>query len=114
MHDAVPVLRSSLVLAVLQGLTVIQAMTMDRRRIVYNQVTESVEKNQNTRISFLYIMIFDILQILIAKSPVAPFTHFVYTIQASGFVLQGRSVGVSMVTDKLMGNKRICFTLLIT
>lgn len=32
-------------------------------------------------------------QILIAKSPLAPFTSFVYTIEKEGLVLQGKILG---------------------
>ena len=31
------------------------------------------------------------LQLLVAKSPVAPFTNLIYTIEARGLVLQGMS-----------------------
>lgn len=35
------------------------------------------------------------VQILIAKSPLATFTTFVYTIEKEGLVLQGRILGLS-------------------
>lgn len=35
------------------------------------------------------------LQVLIAKSPLAPFTSFVYTIRKEGLVLQGKILGLS-------------------
>lgn len=35
------------------------------------------------------------VQILIAKSPLAPFTAFVYTIEKEGLVLQGKIFGRS-------------------
>lgn len=35
------------------------------------------------------------VQILIAKSPLAPFTSFAYTIQKEGLVLQGKTLGLS-------------------
>lgn len=38
--------------------------------------------------------VFDV-QILIAKSPLAPFTSFVYTIEKEGLVLQGKILGGS-------------------
>lgn len=34
-------------------------------------------------------------QILIAKSPLAPFTSFIYTIEEKGLVLQGKILGLS-------------------
>lgn len=41
-------------------------------------------------------------QILIAKSPVAPFTTFVYTIEKEGLVLQGKILGVSRFCRLIM------------
>lgn len=35
------------------------------------------------------------MQILVAKSPLAPFTSFVYTIKKEGLVLQGKILGLS-------------------
>lgn len=42
------------------------------------------------------------VQILIAKSPLAPFTSFVYTIQKEGLVLQGKILGLSHFLELVM------------
>lgn len=42
------------------------------------------------------------VQILIAKSPLAPFTSFAYTIKKEGLVLQGKILGLSRVFKLLI------------
>ena len=48
------------------------------------------------------------VQILIAKSPLATFTTFVYTIEKEGLVLQGKILGLSHFFSLIMLSAAHC------